>query len=245
MLTAPLAALALLTRVPVRRPFAKSDVAAASIFFPIVGAIVGGLQAAVVQLLAPITTPLLAAAVSLGVATLVTGGLHVDGLADVADGFGGGHSRVDALRIMRDPRIGSYGAAALIVVLLIRATAISALVERNAFRAALLLAPLLGRWTVVAIAAALPYARTDGGTGAIVDRIEPRHLLGATGVAAALSYVVARRMAVAGWTAALIAAALCGAASRRRIGGYTGDVLGAASELTETAALVAAVAVRC
>lgn len=242
MLTSALAATALLTRIPIRRQFTASDIAAAVPLFPIVGAFVGGTQVLAAQLLRPWLTPPVVSAILLGLCAAVTGGLHLDGLADCADGFGGGRAPADVLRIMRDPAIGSYGATLLVVVLSVRLTAIAALIDREALAPWLLLAPVLGRWAMVAVAASLPYARPDG-LGSIVGRIGSLRAASTTLLALAICAAVSGARTIAAFAAALLVTMLCRALSVHRIGGYTGDVLGATNELTEAAVLIVGVGV--
>ena len=238
-------ALALLTRIPAPRAFddGPSGMGAAAPWFPVVGALVGAVTAAALWgLTALLAAPTLAAAAAVGLGTALTGALHLDGLADTADGFGSRRPRAETLRILRDPAIGSFGVAAVVVVLLVRTTAAAALAERDAVWPWLVVAPVLARWTIVPLAYALPYARPDGGLGAsVAGRVRLRHLAGATAAAALL-------VGPAGWGGAACWAAVAGVAAtagvwcRRRLGGVTGDTLGAATELAETAAVVAAVA---
>ncbi|HWW85731.1 MAG TPA: adenosylcobinamide-GDP ribazoletransferase [Vicinamibacterales bacterium] len=241
MLTAALAAFAILTRVPIRRSFSPSEISTAAPFFPLVGALIGALQAFFAYLLTPFLPSTLLAAGLLAIAALATGGLHLDGLADMSDGFGGGSSREDVLRIMRDSNIGAFGAVSLVLILLIRASAISTLIDRRAAVSSLVLAPMLGRWTMVALPYALRYARPEGGLGAVVSTTTSAQLAVTTVIAALLSFAIAGPLAVGGWLVAVLVTLAAGSLAFRRIGGYTGDILGANNELTEAAVLVAGV----
>lgn len=112
--------------------------------------------------------PALSAAVLVGLGAWVTGAIHLDGLADTADGFGGGRAREDVLRIMRDPTIGSYGAVAFVALVTTKMAALAALLERNTALPFLVAAPAMSRWTIVALGTWLPYARTEGRLGEVV-----------------------------------------------------------------------------
>ena len=239
-MTSIAAALALLTRLPIRRAFSKAEMAQAPPLFPLVGALVGGTQVLLLFLLRDVMPPFLTAVGLIGAGTLLTGALHLDGLADVADGFGAGRTREDILRIMRDPAIGAYGAVAVVLALMARASAMGTLIEREAASPFLLVAPTLSRWTMVGLGHALTYARPEGGTGSIAGAISRNQLAVATGIAAAVS-VVAGGRAIACWGVAIALTAGWGLACKRRLGGFTGDTLGACSELTETAVLIAGV----
>jgi cobalamin 5'-phosphate synthase/cobalamin synthase len=254
-MTALLAALGLLTRVPIRRAFSESEVAGATAYYPLVGAAIGSTQAAVlwiavIWLPAPTVAgasrvPSMVLAVCLvALAVWITGALHVDGLADAADGFGGGRSREEVLAIMRDPRVGTYGAVAVVVLLLLKVACLDALIERRTAMIPLLVAPVAGRWAMAALGWWLPYARTDGGLGAVA-----RGSVAGRGLAMATASSALLLATLAGWHALLfgtIAAGVTlvvGRACRRRIGGFTGDTLGATGELTEAAAWLTAVGI--
>jgi cobalamin 5'-phosphate synthase/cobalamin synthase len=239
-----LVATAFLTRVPVRVDAYGRDVGDAARWFPLVGAALGALGALLARgfLEVPNLPVSLQALLLVSLGAWVTGAIHLDGLADTADGFGGGQARDDVLRIMRDPRIGSFGALALILIMGIKVAAIAALLDRRAATRALIAAATLSRWTIVALGAWLPYARPEGGLGqAVAGPPERGRLLWATASTAAVVALVA------GWHAFVLGAlaagmtALVGGIARRRIGGVTGDVFGAAVELTETAVLIGAV----
>ena len=226
-----LAALAFLTRVPIRTAFTAEDVGRASVLFPIVGAGIGALQLGLVKLASPYATPLLVGVLAVASSAWLTRGLHLDGLADFVDGLGGGRTRDDVLRIMKDSRIGAFGAMALILVLGAKIAAFEAIVPDEA----IVLAPALARWSVVALGWALPYARP--GASAPSASIGKTELIVTTLAAAAV--VVGLGHAVLAGVVVLVSVVV-GLIAKRRIGGVTGDVLGANVELAETAALVVA-----
>jgi adenosylcobinamide-GDP ribazoletransferase len=254
-----LAAVAFLTRVPVptRWNFDAPDVGRATVFFPLVGAGIGAVAVLALKLLSvrvawgqaprfggPWLPPALTAVCLVSLTAWVTGGLHLDGLADMADGFGGGRSREEVLRIMRDPSIGAFGATALVLLVSGKVLSLGSLIERGSAARYLLVAPALGRWATVALGRFLPYARREGGLGtALTDHVGSREFLGATVLAAALSLLVGPFAAAACWGATIFVTAAVARGSRRRIGGVTGDIMGAASELTEVAVFAVAVAI--
>jgi len=248
-----LAALAFLTRLPIGRAFDAKRVARAQRFFPLVGALIGAIEAGTFWLLARYLPPLVAAILIVALDVLLTGAMHYDGLADTADGFGGGHTRDDVLRIMRDHAIGSYGAVALVLAVGLKAAAIAATPLRRAVFA-ILLAPAFGRWAAVLLSATVPYARpvsddhprSAGSPARFVGRVE----LGiATGTVAAFVIFIGYwrggywRVALS-FAAAGVAAALWAWRCRRRIGGVTGDTLGAAIEAVECLVLLVFAVVR-
>ncbi len=224
-------AVMLLTRLPAGRIAGPApELVAARWAFPLVGALIGGLTwagfAGAGALGAP---PPIAALLALGLLALLTGGLHFDGLADCADGLGGGRDRAQALEIMRDSRIGSYGVLALIVV---TGLWVMAVAEAAPDGPAFIAAAALSRAAMVALQEALPPARADG-----MGRLAAGESRAARGV---LALVAAVGLLV--WPLPLLACALVTCAlgwlARRKIGGQTGDVLGAAQLLSETAFFV-------
>ncbi len=242
-------ALVFLTRLPLpaigplNGPLAEGAAARATGWFPLVGALVGLAGGAVLALAAALNLPPLAGALLALAATVrLTGGLHEDGAADVADGFGGGRDTARKLEIMRDSRVGSYGVLALVFSVAIRAAALAALPVPAAV-AALVAAGALSRCALAALALALPPARRDG-LGAAQGRPARSTVLLALvlgiAVAAAALWGIALPGAVpaAAVLAALAAVWAMAALARRQIGGQTGDVFGAAQQLAEAAVLL-------
>ena len=227
-----LAALTFLTRIPLggARALDGEDVARAAPAFPLVGAGVGAAVGGAAAALSHPLSPLLAAAVALTLGALLTGALHLDGLADCADALAGG-SPARALEIMRDHAVGAYGAVAIGLDLLVKGAALAALASRGGvlvLRDAVV-AGALSRLAPVLLAAALPYARAGGGTGAsLAAGSRSRALLAAlVGVALALAVTGLDGLVLAACSAIVVLA--LGLALRGWIGGVTGDALGAAS----------------
>jgi cobalamin 5'-phosphate synthase/cobalamin synthase len=232
------AAIAFLTRIPVGR-LVHCDaqaVARSAGWFPLAGILLGAICGAAAFPLRNHLPWALLAVLLVALDALLTGALHFDGLADTADGFGGGKDREDILRIMRDHSIGSYGGTALALLVALKVAAYTALLQRHYWFRAMVLIPAIGRWSILLLTAALPYARQ---TPSVVRRMGKSSLVwGTLTVAVALAASqIWRAGAAAG---AAIAVSICfGAYCRRRIGGITGDTLGANVELSECAALVA------
>lgn len=188
--------------------------------------------------------PFVAATLALAVSALVTGALHEDGLADVADGFGGGRTRERRLEIMRDSRIGAYGGTALFLVLALRAGALATLLDRAGLHAALvlLLAAAISRAAALAPMVLLAPAR-PGGAGASVGRPTGTTVGIAAGLCLLLALIgLALGLPLLGLVLTLLLApalslALC-ALARDRIGGQTGDVIGACQQVAEVGALL-------
>jgi adenosylcobinamide-GDP ribazoletransferase len=232
-----LAAVGFLTRVPVRRHLDAADVARGVPVFPLVGAAVGLVCGGVAVLLHPHVPALAAAGVAIGLELVLTGGMHADALADTADAAGA-HTREHALEIMRDPRIGSFGAAALVVDLLVRAAAIAALLDAGGALTALVAAGALSRAAALPVAAALPYARSEAGPGSVLSGRTSWPAAGA-GIALGLALsAVAGLDGLAAAGAAAVVAAVLALVFRRWLGGVTGDSLGSVTELAGTTALL-------
>ncbi len=212
-------------------------------FFPAAGAVLGAIVASTAYVLSPRLPPSLCAALLVALLAWLTGALHLDGLADMADGFGGGRTPEDVLRIMRDHAIGAYGASTLVLTLIVKVAAVAALLSSGDAAPWLVLAPALARWAPAALSHFLPYARPGGGLGATVTEHRSRGtLIGATALALAVAIGAAGIAGSLAFLAVAAFAAAHGAACRKRIGGVTGDTLGAATESAEALVLVIAVA---
>lgn len=238
-------AVSLLTRVPVPAPAAPTQQMLADRIwaFPLVGAAIGlvggGVLAAALWLGLP---ALFAAGLALAATALVTGALHEDGLADTCDGLGGGHTREAKLEIMRDSRIGSYGALALMLSVLLRAAALTAIPDPWSAVAALVAAHAASRGLLAGLLAVMAPARL-GGLSAAGDHPG----IAASAVAIALAVAIPVRVwpgagVIAALLVGLLLLAALGLLAQRQLGGYTGDVLGAGQQLVEIALLAAAAA---
>lgn len=229
-------ALMLLTRIPAGRLGTQLPLSSAIWAYPLVGALVGGLTGAGLHLAFYFgLRPLPAALLALTVSVLLTGAMHEDGLADVADGFGGGDTRERKLEIMRDSRIGTYGVVALVLTLAMRATFISEL-PVTGLVAHLAGLGALSRALLPSIMLVLVPARPVGlgqnaGAGA-----RPAQVLAGLGLATAIIVLTLPNfLAIAGLMT--IAAASVALLAQWQIAGFTGDVLGAANVAAEVAGL--------
>lgn len=212
------------------------DPAAATWAYPVVGALVGaggGLVALAAHGMG--LPPMVAAGWALAAATLLTGVLHEDGLADTADGFGGGRDAARKLEIMRDSRIGSYGAVALALSLILRGSALAELARSGWVLPAWMVAGALSRAAILVLLLVSRPARPDGLATALVGRHRPKLIgLFAAALLAATLPAWAALLAVASMIAST---AVVGRLAHRQVGGYTGDVLGAVVVVTECAVL--------
>jgi adenosylcobinamide-GDP ribazoletransferase len=225
-----------LTRIPTPSiAFEADSLSRATKFFPLVGLVVGSGAVALRKLLGLHLNRSLVALVVLIYLVLITGCLHEDGLADTADGFGGGQTREQILAIFRDSRIGSYGATALVLSLLARYLLLASLPLEH-FAAYVISSQVLCRWSALPLSYFLPPAREQNGQGTRIAKLTSLASLifgsvfGFTVVAIAL-----RRSAAAPTLVAILAVGLSGWFYSRELGGVTGDCFGATSELTEIA----------
>ncbi len=231
------AAFALLTRLPVGR-FVPPDETQAVWPYPIVGATVGLIGGGAYWLLFSLSCPpVLAALLAVATTVFVTGALHEDGLADTADGLGGG-TPDKRLAIMRDARVGTYGVLALILSVGLRVGAITLMTKPALVVAALIAAGAASRATAAALMAALPHARGDGLSVAM-----GRPTGSAVGLAVVLAAIIGLLVLPVGpvfWllVASGLAALAVGNLARNKLGGQTGDVLGASVQVSECASLV-------
>jgi adenosylcobinamide-GDP ribazoletransferase len=232
-------AVAFLTRVPVGRfvTLDVRDVARGGALFPLVGAGVGAAMGETADALAPSLGSTLAAVLGVAVAAALTGALHLDALADSADALGA-RTRERALEIMRDHAVGAYGATALVLALVAKVAAVGALAAHGHALRNAVCAGAAGRAVPVLLAGTQPYARTGPGLGRALGGVGRNRVLVALGLAAAFCLWLHALPLLA---AAAVVALVVGLAARRALGGVTGDVLGAAAELAEIAALVVAV----
>ena len=235
-------AVSFLTRIPVGRLLVVdgADVARGSLLFPLVGAGVGALSGGVAVLSGRALPDFVAAALAVGAGAIVTGAMHLDALADTADATGAAN-RFDALSIMRDSRIGSFGATALMLDIVLKVGAVSTLLARDHALAALIAAGALSRAASPALAALLPYPRVEGGPGSVLSG-NTSHAAALAAIALGVGATLLLSLQGDYW---LVLAAACvvvplGLIYRRWLGGATGDCLGAATEICETVVLVVA-----
>ena len=237
-------AVAFLTRLPMPHPMGPmpANFVRAQRMFPLVGAAIGGVVGLVCLGMRVIGVPdLAAAALALGASAILTGALHEDGLADVADGFGGGRDTAAKLEIMRDSRLGTYGALLLVVSFAAKLSALAAIPDRYIVES-LIAAHALARGVLPAMSMSLPFARQDGlarSTG------QPDFAIAATAAIIALIIaLLSLSWANAFWAAILAGLSAAGMAwlAKLQIGGQTGDVLGALEQAGEILVLLVAAA---
>jgi adenosylcobinamide-GDP ribazoletransferase len=225
-----------LTRVPIRLT-EPPELTRCVPWFPFVGGMIGVAVGGVAAGLAELVPMTVAAAVAIVAGVLITGAFHEDGLADTADAFGGGWTRDQRVRILEDPLHGSYGVATLCSTLVVRILCVGSLAPASAF-AGLVAAHTLGRSAAVGAMATFPLATADGLGAGYASGLSRRSalvgILSGVGIAAIATGWWAGPLAAAG----VVAVVAVGALAMRKIGGVTGDVLGAVEQVTECLVLV-------
>lgn len=224
-----LSAAALLTIFPLRR---QPDFSARTLaFFPLVGALLGGVLVAAYWLLHLVLPPIVTAALTVALWALLTGGLHLDGVSDACDGLFAAATRERRLEILRDVHVGAFGVIGIVLVLFTKFAALTQTQMANVF-----LAPVLARWALV-YAATYPLARTDGMAALIRTGLGRRELVLATFITF-LCVAMFGWLGVACWLGAVIVASLLARFALARLGGMTGDVYGLICECVEVCVLI-------
>lgn len=224
------------TRLPVPAWVGHSSDALdrASRYFPAVGLLVGAIAALVFGLASLFFPKTLAVLAAMATTIYITGAFHEDGWSDMVDGFGGGWEKAQILTIMKDSRIGSFGAVALVILLLAKFCALVEL-ELVMIPAALVAGHTLSRFCATTLLRGLDYVRDEGKAKPLATRIG-RGELALAGVTAGLALLLLPALpALLGCLFAALATVFLARMFRRRIGGYTGDCLGATQQLSEVA----------
>lgn len=234
-----IAAIRFLTRLSIPGPATRSeDLSRAVAWFPLIGAAIGALIGGAYCGAAHWWPPAIAGVIAIAFGLLLTGGFHEDAVADASDGLGGGHDNDSVLRIMKDSRVGSFAVMGLWVLLSLRWAALQRLDAQSVL--GLAFASAWGRWSSAPLIALVP--SLSAGIG--------KDIQGRSGIACLVATFFVAAVSVAAWHqglthaviaagAAIIVTALWGVYLRRRLGGHTGDLLGAGNQLVEAAALLA------
>ena len=247
MLLAARIAIAFLTILPIRLPaeLPADGFKRSGAFFPLAGWLIGGFLAGFAWICVRAGLPPLVSAVLLvGLGAWLTRGLHLDGLADLLDGLGGGQTPERRLAIMKDSAIGAFGVIGLVLLLALKVACLASLLANNEepLFFALFAAPVAARWAMATLACGVQYPRASGTGHAFVGKVGPKEL--------ALGGLLLAPLIWWNWSASLI---ILGAATlpalglrfkaTRALGGVTGDVLGASCELGEVCGWLVAVVV--
>lgn len=234
-----LLAVQFLTKIPVtvRGSVDEIKLARSMAFFSLVGLLLGACAAAVYALMSLVFAPPLSSLAALAFLVVITGNLHGDGLMDTADGLFSGRPQERMLEIMRDSRVGSHGVTAGVLVLLAKFVLLGQM-PSGTQGMALILATALGRWSQVYGATFYSYARSTGGTGNFTTHVGLRELFYNSLTVVLLSFFLLSFQGFILLIAVLAGAALLERYIAKKIGGITGDILGATNECIEVLALV-------
>lgn len=241
-----LGAVAFLTRLPVphKMQVGPDALSSSAVFFPLVGLLVGAGAIILNHVFSRFVIHEVVIVIVLIFLVVITGGLHEDALADAADGFGGGWGKDQILNIMRDSRVGSFGALAIALALLARFVFLSN-VPPQRLDSYLVAGQVTCRWTALPLAFFLPPARKQNGQGArVAGQITASTLVTGTLLTIAILGVALELKALWVMLAAVVITGVSGAYCRRRIGGVTGDCLGATNQLAEVAIYFAGIVLR-
>lgn len=234
-------ALVFYSRIPGPRHLTYNDtlLARGSRYFPLIGMLLAAAGAAVIYLLSQVLPVGVAVLIAMAFMLLCTGAFHEDGLADACDGFGGGYSPEKILLIMKDSRIGTYGAAALCLLLITRWQSLS-LISLTNLAGVMICAAGLSRAAAISISLFLPYQRLDLDSKAkpIARNLRHKDVLLAWGFALLPLCFLPLMFGLAALATSISIAFLAGRYYLRHLGGYTGDCLGAAQQLCELAVLI-------
>jgi len=231
------AAVSFLTVLPVANEDGSPGARLGRAYFPAIGALVGLGAGVAFTVVGAAMTPLLGAATAVAVLCVLTGAIHIDGLADSADGLLGRGAVAHRLEVMRDPRLGSYGVTAIVAVLLLDVAALSSMSGLRGL-VALVIAGALSRLATLGVIVFVPYVRASG-LG--VTAWDSRHRaldLGVGAASAAVACALDWKRALIALPFVALAALLLVVLARRRIGGATGDVCGATAELCQLVVLL-------
>jgi adenosylcobinamide-GDP ribazoletransferase len=234
-----LAAIRFLTIIPVvgRIGTSTEDLAGSLYWFPVVGLLIGGLTGGLIYLLGPYLPPPVAVVSGVTLLLAFSGGLHLDGVADCGDGFFSSRPRERMLEIMRDSQIGAMGVIALILVLAFKGSALFAAPSAELWRP-LLLMPVAGRAAMLVMMVVLPYARKEGLASVFYNRTSPLLVGWALLFLLAVGWLVAGTPGLLAALGSLLVLLIFCWFCQVRIGGATGDTLGAASEIAEAATAI-------
>ena len=238
-----LAAFQFLTIAPplIRRPFTPKEMGRSVGFYPLVGLLIGAFLLGMNYLLGLVFPSLVRTALVLVIWVLLSGALHLDGFLDACDGLFGGFTPESRLEIMRDERVGAFALAGGVLLLILKFSALAALAGHT--WNALLLAPVLGRWTMACAVVAFPYARSQGLGRDMKDQATIWDLIQATAVAFIAAWFISGITGLAAATVAGISVWGVAAFTLKRIPGLTGDIYGAVNEIVEITCLLTLVAI--
>jgi adenosylcobinamide-GDP ribazoletransferase len=237
-------AFSVLTVLPLNRRAGASekDLARSVLFFPLVGFLIGGVLMVMTQWLLPILSPGVLAAVILLTTIVITGGLHLDGLADLCDGLAAGGSRDRMLSVMKDSHVGAFGVMGLVIVLILKYSLFFEVMTKGRLNSFLMMG-LLSRWAMVLGMTFGRYARENGTAKPFIGQVSWQRCIAATAIVIGFSWWVLTGPGLLIVLLVLLSVLVFNQFLKSRVGGWTGDALGALNEVTEVVVLLCIVAV--
>jgi adenosylcobinamide-GDP ribazoletransferase len=234
-----LTAISVLTILPLNRKRAVSeqDLARSVVYFPLVGLVIGLLLMAVAQWLSPVLAPEPLAIILLLLSVLLTGGLHLDGLADLCDGLAAGGDRERILSVMKDSHVGAFGVMGLVIVLLFKYSLFLEVIRQGAFRAFLVMG-VLSRWAMVMAAFSGRYVREEGTARPFIGQIRWPWFIGSTVITVGSVWMIFKGPGLVVLLSVFLVVLLFLYYLQLKIGGLTGDALGALNEVIEVLVLL-------
>ncbi len=210
------------------------------VYYPVVGLLIGIALWFLYLMLSTLFPSSVAIVLLLGGLVFMTGGLHLDGLADTIDGLSGGYNREETLNIFKDPHVGAMAVIGVVIMLLLKYASLNVLPE-EAMLSVLVLMGVLSRYSMVQLAYLSPYARAEGGLGEpFVQGIKQEHFVTAVLVTVGVALVFGGIRGVMIWMLVSLATLSYRTYFRKRLSGITGDILGAVNEINEALVLVLA-----
>ncbi len=229
-----------LTTIPIPGNYVheEKDLGRSMIFYPIVGLLIGIVTSASYRLVSHFFIPAVSLAVVFVISILLTGGLHLDGFADMCDGFYAGKDKSGILSIMKDSHIGTMAVLGIFCLLLLKLVMMFSLLLKNSLIPAFLIVPVISRGLMALVAGLYPYARTDGTAKPFIENIGRMEMSGAAILVLAISYCVVGVAGIYVTLGTLVVAFVFLHCVKSKIGGITGDILGSVNEISEISALV-------
>lgn len=236
-----LCAVQFLTTIPIGGNYVREekDLARSMVFYPVAGLLIGLVSLWVYRFGSRLSVPSVSVVMAFVMTIVMTGGLHIDGFADMCDGFYAGKDRAEILAIMKDAHIGTMAVIGVFCLLLLKLSLLFSLLLKERVETGFLIVPVISRWVMTVAASFYPYARVDGGTGRpFVENAGTFEAVSASLLTLLISYVIL------GFQGILIALLTLAAALvflqwiKMKIGGITGDILGALNEISELLCLL-------
>ncbi len=232
-------ALRFLTVIPFsfRHDTEKNIISDSMLFFPVIGLLIGIILASICSLLNNLVPDLLLSIIIILILVIITGGLHLDGLADTIDGFYAGNNKESILRIMRDSHIGTMGVLALITVILLKIGFLLSLTGDIRLKT-LIIMPVISRWSIFMTIFFFKYARSEGKAESFFVNLKWIKLLIATAITLGIVYFMFELKGILLLSVIVVVALIGGIMTTKKIGGVTGDTLGALCEINEVSVLL-------